>query len=299
MARYLFVPLAEAVVFAMLASYVLSRTLVPTLAMYLLRPRAHHPAPTRNPFALLQRGFERGFERTRAAYRELLTRLISRQGAFVVAFLAACLSAWLLLPWLGENFFPASDNGQFILHLRAKTGTRIEETARLADLVETVDPARDPARGAGQHHRQHRPAVLAPSTTCTAAPASSARRTPTSWSPSRRGTGPPRITCADLRARLPQEFPGVAFYFVPADIVTQILNFGLPAPIDVQIEGSDLEGNRQVANQILDRAAARARAHRPAHPAELRLPELPGERGPHQGGGGRLHASATWPTACC
>src|SRR5678816_433093 len=137
-ARYLFVPLAEAVVFAMLASYLLSRTLVPTLAMYLLKAKAHHPAPTRNPFALLQRGFERAFERVRAGYRGLLTRLISRQGAFVTSFFAVCLSAWLLLPWLGENFFPTSDNGQFILHLRAKTGTRIEETARLADLVEAA-----------------------------------------------------------------------------------------------------------------------------------------------------------------
>src|SRR6266446_2180181 len=137
-ARYLFVPLAEAVVFAMLASYVLSRTLVPTLAMYLLRPHDHHPAPTLNPLALLQRGFERAFERLRAAYRGLLIRLISRQGAFVAVLLVACLSAWLLLPWLGENFFPTSDNGQFILHLRAKTGTCLQETARLADLVEAA-----------------------------------------------------------------------------------------------------------------------------------------------------------------
>ncbi|HXA98712.1 MAG TPA: efflux RND transporter permease subunit, partial [Candidatus Dormibacteraeota bacterium] len=137
-ARYLFVPLAEAVVFAMLASYVLSRTLVPTLAMYLLRPRAHDDVRSSNPLARLQQGFERGFERIRTGYEGLLTRLLSRQGAFVAAFLAVCLSAWLLLPWLGENFFPVSDNGQFILHLRAKTGTRIEETARLADLVEAA-----------------------------------------------------------------------------------------------------------------------------------------------------------------
>jgi multidrug efflux pump subunit AcrB len=137
-ARYLFVPLAEAVVFAMLASYVLSRTLVPTLAMYLLRPHDHHPRPSRNPLTALQRGFERTFERTRHAYRGLLVRLLSRQGVFCGAFLAACLLAWLLVPWLGENFFPTSDNGQFILHARAKTGTRIEETARIADLVEAA-----------------------------------------------------------------------------------------------------------------------------------------------------------------
>src|SRR5437773_910106 len=118
-ARYLFVPLAEAVVFAMLASYFLSRTLVPTVALYLLKPHAHGHAPTRNPFARLQRGFEQGFEHARAAYRSLLTRILSRQGGFVAVFFAACLAAWLLVPWLGENFFPASDHGQVILHLRA------------------------------------------------------------------------------------------------------------------------------------------------------------------------------------
>ena len=138
-ARYLFVPLAEAVVFAMLASYVLSRTLVPTLAMYLLRPRAHHRGAHRATRSRSCSGdSSAGSSGCGPAYRGLLTRLISRQGAFVPVFLAVCLAAWLLLPWLGENFFPTSDNGQFILHLRAKTGTRIEETARLADLVEAA-----------------------------------------------------------------------------------------------------------------------------------------------------------------
>ena len=289
-ARYLFVPLAEAVVFAMLASYVLSRTLVPTLAMYLLRPHDHHPAPTRNPLARLQRGFERGFERLRAAYRGLLTRLISRQGAFVAVFLAACLAAWLLLPWLGENFFPTSDNGQFILHLRAKTGTRIEETARLADLVET------------SIRREIPPAELDNVIDNIGLPYSTINYM---YSRSgfigtadadilvtlKDGHRPTADHMRTLRARLPQEFPGVAFYFVPADIVTQILNFGLPAPIDVQIEGNDLEAQSPGGEPDPRRAAAGARAHRPAHPAELRLPELPGERGPHQGGGRRLHAA--------
>ena len=249
-ARYLFVPLAEAVVFAMLASYVLSRTLVPTLAMYLLRPHAHHPAPTRNPFALLQRGFERGFERLRAGYRGLLTRLISRQGAFVTSFFAACLCAWLLLPWLGENFFPTSDNGQFILHLRAKTGTRIEETARLADLVEAAIRSEIPPGELDNiidniglpystiNYMYSRSGFIG---------AADADILVTL----KKGHQPTADHVRKLRARLPQEFPGVTFYFVPADIVTQILNFGLPAPIDVQIEGSDLEGNRQVANKIL------------------------------------------------
>jgi multidrug efflux pump subunit AcrB len=249
-ARYLFVPLAEAVVFAMLASYVLSRTLVPTLAMYLLRRHDHHAAPSRNPFVLLQRGFERGFARIREAYRGLLVRLLSRQGAFVSAFLAVCLLAWLLLPWLGENFFPTSDNGQFILHLRAKTGTRIEETARLADLVEAAI------------RREIPPGELESIIDNIGMPYSTIN---TIYSRSGfigaadadilvtlgKNRRPTEDHMRTLRRRLPEEFPGVTFYFVPADIVTQILNFGLPAPIDVQIEGSDLQGNRQVANRML------------------------------------------------
>ena len=250
-ARYLFVPLAEAVVFAMLASYVLSRTLVPTLAMYLLRARAQHDTPSRNPFARLQRGFERGFERTRAAYRRRLERLLSRQGAFVAAFFAVCVSAWLLVPWLGENFFPVSDNGQFILHLRAKTGTRIEETARLADLVEAAIRREVPPEELDNiidniglpystiNYMYSRSGFIG---------AADADVLVTL----KKGHRPTADHVRSLRARLPQEFPGVTFYFVPADIVTQILNFGLPAPIDVQIEGGDIEGNRQVANRLLD-----------------------------------------------
>jgi len=250
-ARYLFVPLAEAVVFAMLASYVLSRTLVPTLAMYLLRAKAHHDAPTRNPFVRLQRGFERAFDRIRTAYRAWLERLLSRQAAFVAAFLAACLCAWLLVPWLGENFFPTSDNGQFILHLRAKTGTRIEETARLADLVEASIRREIPPEELDNiidniglpystiNYMYSRSGFIG---------AADADILVTL----KEGHRPTADHMRGLRARLPQEFPGVTFYFVPADIVTQILNFGLPAPIDVQIEGNDMEGNRQVANRLLD-----------------------------------------------
>src|ERR1700723_1587895 len=144
-ARYLFVPLAEAVVFAMLASYILSRTLVPTLAMYLLRAK-HSTAPSRNPLVLFQRGFERTFERIREGYRALLELLLSIRKVFVPIFLLACCSLFVLIPFLGQDFFPNTDSGQFILHVRAKTGTRIEETARLADLVEssirkTIPPA--------------------------------------------------------------------------------------------------------------------------------------------------------------
>src|SRR6266487_1348569 len=137
-ARYLFVPLAEAVIFAMLASYLLSRTLVPTLARYLLRPPVEGAAPSRNPLARAQQSFEHGFERGRLAYRRLLMLLVGRRIVFIPVFLAVCLSAFLLAPRLGENFFPDTDSGQFSLHLRAQTGTRIEETARLTDLVEAA-----------------------------------------------------------------------------------------------------------------------------------------------------------------
>src|SRR6266852_665033 len=250
-ARYLFVPLAEAVVFAMLASYVLSRTLVPTLAMYLLRAKAHHDGRSRNPFVRLQRGFERGFERLRAAYRGLLERLLSRQAAFVAAFLAVCVSAGLLVPWLGENFFPVSDNGQFILHLRAKTGTRIEETARLADLVETAIRREIPAEELDNiidniglpystiNYMYSRSGFIGTADADILVTLKEGHR-------------PTADHVRKLRRRLPEEFPGVTFYLVPADIVTQILNFGLPAPIDFQIEGNDIEGNRQVANRLLD-----------------------------------------------
>src|SRR6267142_1774091 len=146
-ARYLFVPLAEAVVFAMLASYLLSRTLVPTLAMYLLASAAHGAGPTRNPLVRAQAAFNRAFERGRLAYRRLLTRLIARRLVFVPVFLAICLSAFLLAPRLGENFFPDTDSGQLTLHLRTQTGTRIEETARLTDLVEAAIRRAIPAAG--------------------------------------------------------------------------------------------------------------------------------------------------------
>jgi multidrug efflux pump subunit AcrB len=250
-ARYLFVPLAEAVVFAMLASYVLSRTLVPTMAMYLLRPRAHGESPSRNPLTRLQRGFEWSFERTRDAYRGVLTRLLSRQGSFAAVFLTACLAAWLLVPWLGENFFPVSDNGQFILHLRAKTGTRIEETARLADLVEAAIRREIPSRELDNiidniglpystiNYMYSRSGFIGTADADILVTLKEGHR-------------PTADHVRNLRRRLPAEFPGVTFYLVPADIVTQILNFGLPAPIDVQIEGSDIEGNRQIANKILD-----------------------------------------------
>jgi multidrug efflux pump subunit AcrB len=249
-ARYLFVPLAEAVVFAMLASYILSRTLVPTLAMYLLKAKQGDPAGSRNPLVRFQRAFERGFERIRKAYHTRLTALVHRRVLFVPAFLLTCIAVFLLVPWLGQDFFPTSDNGQFILHLRAKSGTRIEETAKLCDLVEGTIRREIPEHEVDNILDN----VGLPYSTINFMHSTSGLI----------GAGDADIllslkqghhSTADymerLRETLPREYPGTTFYFVPADIVTQVLNFGLPAPIDIQIEGSDIEGNREVAARMV------------------------------------------------
>jgi multidrug efflux pump subunit AcrB len=249
-ARYLFVPLAEAVIFAMLASYLLSRTLVPTIARYLLSPPVEGAAPSRNPLARAQQAFERGFERIRLAYRGLLTRLIDRRAVFIPVFLTICLAAFLLVPRLGQNFFPDTDSGQLTLHLRAKTGTRIEETARLTDLVEAAIRREIPAAeldvildNIGMPYSainwMHGSSGVIGAADADILVSLKADHRPTA------------DYVRALRQALPTEFPGVDFYFLPADIVTQILNFGLPAPIDVQIEGADIQGNRRVADQML------------------------------------------------
>src|SRR5665213_2673347 len=249
--RFLFVPLAEAVVFAMLASYVLSRTLVPTMAMYLLKIHNHHAAPSRNIFARFQHGFEHGFERIRSTYQDVLVRLVDARLLFVPLFLVGCSIVLLLIPFLGQNFFPSTDNGSFILHVRAKTGTRIEETARLCDLVEASVRSVIPA---GQMDNildniglpystinlQHTTTGLFGAMDADILVSLKPNHTPTA------------DFVRTLREKLPHEFPGVTFYFVPSDIVSQILNFGLPSPIDVQIDGTDAAGNRKVANRILD-----------------------------------------------
>src|SRR6267142_1977389 len=249
-ARYLFVPLAEAVVFAMLASYILSRTLVPTLAMYLLKAKQGDAASSRNPLVGFQRAFERGFERLRNAYHALLTVLVHRRALFIPTFLMTCAAAFLLVPWLGQDFFPNTDNGQFILHLRAKSGTRIEETAKLCDLVEGSIRREIPEREVDNILDN----IGLPYSAINFMHSTSGLI----------GAGDADIlvslkedhhTTADyvqrLREKLPREYPGTTFYFLPSDIVTQVLNFGLPAPIDVQIEGTDVEGNREVAARML------------------------------------------------
>lgn len=248
-ARYLFVPLAEAVVFAMLASYILSRTLVPTLAMYLLKQK-QHGATSRNPFVLFQRGFERAFERLRGFYSAILSHLVSARKLFVPVTLAACVAAFALVPFLGQDFFPNTDSGQFILHVRTQSGLRIEETARLCDLIEnhirkTVPPEElgTILDNIGLPYSQLNLQRMV-SGTIGAGDAD----VMVSLKENHRPTAD---YVRQLRTQLRDEFPGTTFSFLPADIVTQILNFGLPAPIDIQIEGADGPGNRKVANRIL------------------------------------------------
>ena len=157
-ARYLFVPLAEAVVFAMLASYLLSRTIVPTMAKYLLRGEKHEAgAASRNPLVRLQKRFEEAFEKFHHSYRGLLEVCLHHRRAFLIAFFACCLgSLAILIPWLGRDFFPSVDSGSFKLHLRAPTGMRIEETANLCDQVERVDSRADSSKRSPKRYRQHR-----------------------------------------------------------------------------------------------------------------------------------------------
>ena len=248
-ARYLFVPLAEAVVFAMLASYILSRTLVPTLVMYMLRLNEDRENGG-NAFSRFQRAFERGFERVRTAYDELLTRLVAHRKVFIPLFLLLCLCSFLLVPWLGSDFFPHSDNGQFILHIRAKTGTRIEETARLCDLVENAIRNEVPSNQM-DNVLDNIGLPYSPLNTMHSTSGVLGANDVDVLVSLREKHRPVADYVRVLRQKLPAEFPGVTFYFLPADMVTQILNFGLPAPMDVQIEGSDVEASHQIAEKIM------------------------------------------------
>jgi multidrug efflux pump subunit AcrB len=251
-ARYLFVPLAEAVVFAMLASYILSRTLVPTMALYLLKPPRHGNVRTRNPFILMQQAFERGFERLRLSYQLILTTCVHRRWIFIPLFLGACVCGFMLFPWLGQDFFPTSDNGQFRLHFRDKTGTRIEETARLCDLIDQAIRRTIPAGEvesivdnmglpySGINTTYNNTGVIGPEDTDILVSLKDGHHPTQDW-------------VRKLRPELNRQFPGTIFYFLPADMITQILDFGLPAPIDIEIDGVDMEGNRKVADQMLTR----------------------------------------------
>jgi multidrug efflux pump subunit AcrB len=293
-AHYLFVPLAEAVVFAMLASYVISRTLVPTLVMWFYRSVRHDSeaeAARRDgrdekdlrdqpawrawlrPFVDVQVAFERGFERFRDGYRLLLGGVLHHRGVFAFIFLGFCLATMLLLPQLGQDFFPSVDAGQFRLHVRARSGTRIEETAKLVDEIESAIRREIPAdqfRGMLDN---------------IGIPASSINLT---YSDSGLlGTGDADILVSlqpkheptpefvkRLRTRLNRDFPGLTFYFLPADIVSQSINFGLPAPFDIQVVGRDQRRNREIAALLADKirhvpGAVDVRVQQPADLAKL------------------------------
>ena len=259
-ARFLFVPLAEAVVFAMLASYLLSRTLVPTLAKYWLqRHDAGAAAGARGLLARFQARFERGFLRWREHYRALLGRALVSGRRFAVPFLAAIAATAILavpmgrfLPGLGQDFFPSVDGGQIRLHLRGRTGLRIDQTAALCDQVEdtirSIIPAKELITIADNIGVPYSGINLTYSTSAPIGPSDADIYI--SLQPDHHPTDDYIRT---LRARLPQVYPSTLFTFPPADIVSQILNFGLPAPIDIQVAGFNVEGNRQYANMLLER----------------------------------------------
>jgi multidrug efflux pump subunit AcrB len=251
-AGYLFRPLAEAVVFALIASYALSLTLVPTLANYLLRGQAHEATPSRNPLVRFQQGFERRFEAIRSGYGGLLVLGLRNRGKLIAGFVGFSLLSFGLAPFLGQDFFPSVDGGQIKMHVRAQTGTRIEETTRLADRIgEAVDqiiPADEldsivdniglSVSGINMAYNNSgtigvEDADILISLKPNHAPTADYVRT--------------------MRERLPRMFPSASFAFLPADMVSQILNFGVPAPIDLQIVGSEEQANRKYGNALLAR----------------------------------------------
>lgn len=256
-AKYLFVPLAEAVVFAMIASYILSRTVVPTMAKYLLHEHddaaAERKNASRNPFVRFQMMFERGFERFRGGYHRILRLCIDHPAAFLLLFLAFIIaSTAALYPFLGQDFFPSVDAGQFKLHVRAQTGTRIEDMAALCDridsairttipkkeLVTIIDNIGLPYSGINTVYSNSAP--IGPADADIQVQLAEEHH-------------PTQEYVQKLRAKLNREFPGVTFYALPVDMVTQILNFGLPAPIDIQISGPNLDANRAFAAKLLDK----------------------------------------------
>jgi multidrug efflux pump subunit AcrB len=263
-AKFLFVPLAESVVFAMLASYVLSRTLIPTLAMYWLKKHRGHEEEeqlkekSRNPLVKFQLGFERRFAALRERYHGALKSAVDHRGVFVSAFMGVVLLSFLLavpigpLPGLGENFFPDVDAGQIKLHLRARTGTRIEETAALCDAVESkikeTIPASEIDSLVDNIGLPYSGINLAYSTSAPVGPSDA-----DVFISLKAGHAPIADYIRTLRQVLPASFPSTSFAFLPADIVSQILNFGLPAPLDVQITGYNVEANRAYANKLLDK----------------------------------------------
>jgi len=255
-ARYMFVPMAEAVVFAMLASYLLSRTLVPTMAKYLLKEHSDAESAgkrlSRNPFIRFQSAFESGFESFRHGYLRLLALCVDHAVVFLILFLVFSMgSVGVLAPYLGQDFFPSVDSGQFKLHVRARTGTRIEETALLCDHIDSTIrqniPAEEVVSIVDNIGLPYSGLNLSYSTSAPIGPADADIQVQLS-----KDHHPTAAYVERLRTVLAQQYPGVTFYVLPVDIVTQILNFGLSAPIDVQFVGPNLDGNRALAERMAD-----------------------------------------------
>src|SRR5215469_8316454 len=255
-ARYLFVPLALAVMFAVISSYVLSRTLVPTLIMFFERHhqkratgQEKHVAFWVRPLVALQQNFERAFDRLRTTYGNLLGTVLEHRVAFAIGFLFFCVASWHLVPFLGQNFFPSVDAGMIRLHVRAPTGTRIEQTAKLVDRVEAAIRAQIPANELGGIIDNIGLPIsginLSYDTSGISGPADGDILV--SLNPDHQ---PTENYVRNLRLSLNRDFPSVTFYFLPADIVSQTINFGLPAPLDIQVVGRNEAVDQQVANSI-------------------------------------------------
>jgi CzcA family heavy metal efflux pump len=252
-AKFLFVPMAEAVCFAMLASYLLSRTLIPTMVMFIMRGHEHRALEPTNFLAKLQRGFEHWFERVRGGYQQLLETTLEHRGLFAIGFAVFCVLSLGLVFFLGQDFFPQVDAGLIRLHFRARPGLRVEETARLCDEVEDVLRSEIP--------KEELQTVL----DNIGLPYSSINLSYSSSGVI--GTNDAEVLIAlnpehhhptaqyvrRLRRELPARFPGVEFFFQPADIVSQILNFGLPAPVDIQIVGANMATNYDIGQRIANR----------------------------------------------
>jgi len=257
-AKFLFIPLAEAVVFAMLASYLLSRTLVPTLAKFWLKKHDSHKHKPRNYLARLQQRFERGFERFREGYKNILTAALDGGARFAAIFLGAMAATALLafpigpLPGLGQDFFPTVDGGQIKLHVRARTGTRIEETAALCDAIEAsireVIPAKQVSSVVDNIGLPYSGINLAYSTSAPVGPGDA-----DIYVNLTEDHKPTAEFVRVLRKQLANTYPSTTFSFLPADMIGQILNFGLPSPIDVQVTGFNFQANRDFANNLLQK----------------------------------------------
>jgi multidrug efflux pump subunit AcrB len=265
-AGYLFRPMAEAVMFALISSYILSRTLVPTLANYLLRPHVHadtqhdahgnpvhaSPKPTRNPLVMFQRGFERGFEAVRSVYRGLLQLALRNRIKLILSVLTFSVLSLGLEPYLGQDFFPNVDGGQIKLHMRAQTGTRIEQTTKLADEIGVAIQKIIPPKDLGG---------VVDNIGVSASPINTAYNNSGTIGVEdadilislNAGHAPSDDYIKKMREQLPRQFPGTTFAFLPADIVSQVLNFGVPAPIDLQLVGDNVQANRAYADELLSK----------------------------------------------